>query len=97
MKTILGTIISDKMNGAAIILTERRYRHPKYGKIVRSTNKLHVVNKIGAKIGQKVKVVEGRPVSKTISFKIVEIMVEKKDKKEPKQNDSFKNSSYASR
>lgn len=82
MKTILGTVISDKMNGAAIILTERRFRHPKYGKIMRSTNKLHVVNKIGAKVGQKVKVVEGRPVSKTIAFRILEIIVDKKEKKE---------------
>jgi len=82
MKTILGTVISDKMNGSAIILTERRFRHPKYGKIMRSTNKLHVANQIGAKVGQKVRVVEGRPLSKTIAFRILEIIVDQKEKKE---------------
>ena len=85
MKTILGTVISDKMNKAAIVLVERRYRHPRYGKIMKSNNKLHVVNEIGAKVGQKVKVVEGRPISKTIAFRISEIVIEKKKEKESKQ------------
>ena len=84
MKTILGTVISDKMNGAAIVLTERKYRHPKYGKIMKSSNKLHVVNKIGAKVGQKVKVIETRPISKTIAFRILEIVMEEKKEKEPR-------------
>lgn len=74
MKTILGTVISDKMSKAAIVLVERKYRHPLYGKIMKSGNKLHAVNEIGAKIDQKVKIVEIRPISKTITFKIVEIL-----------------------
>lgn len=74
MKGILGTVISDKMDKAAIVLVERKYRHPMYGKIVKSQKKLHVANELGAKVGQKVKITETRPISKTIAFRIVEIL-----------------------
>lgn len=74
MKAILGTVISDKMNKAAIVLVEKKYRHPMYGKIIKLKKKLAVVNEIGAKVGQTVKIVETRPISKTIAFRIVEII-----------------------
>lgn len=86
MKEIIGQIISDKMNSSAIVLIERSYRHPLYGKIIRLKKKLHASNKIGAKTGQMVKLVSTKPVSKTISFNISEILTTAKKGPESKGN-----------
>ncbi len=74
MKIIIGTVISDKMNKRVVVQIEKSSRHPMYGKIMVLKNKLHAVNEIGAKAGQKVKIVEIKPVSKTVNFKVVEIL-----------------------
>lgn len=77
MKTFEGQIISDKMNKAAVVLIERRYRHPMYGKIIKKNKKIHAVNEIGAKTGERVTIAETKPVSKTISFKVIEVIDKK--------------------
>jgi small subunit ribosomal protein S17 len=82
MKTFIGTVISDKMNQTAVVLVERRYQHPLYGKIISKRARFHAVNALGAKVGQKVSFVETRPVSKTIFFKITKILEETKGAKE---------------
>ena len=74
-RRLKGKVVSDKMTKAATVLIERKYRHPLYGKILTKRKKLHVRNEIGAIVGQTVKVVEIKPVSKTISHKIVEIEI----------------------
>jgi len=74
MKTLTGVILSDKMTKAAVVLIERKFRHPLYGKILKRKSKIHATNEIGAKNGQMVKISETRPVAKTISFKITEIV-----------------------
>jgi len=83
MKVVQGVVISDKMNKAAVVLIERSYRHPVYGKILRRKKKIHASNEIGTKAGQMVKLSETRPISKTIAFKISEIVGEKKNEEEP--------------
>ncbi|RJR24963.1 30S ribosomal protein S17 [Candidatus Microgenomates bacterium] len=88
MKTFEGQVVSDKMVKAAVVLIERRFRHPMYGKIVKKNRKIHAVNEIGAKEGETVVIAETRPVSKTISFKIIEIINSKKE--EPKKEVSAK-------
>lgn len=80
MKTFTGIVFSDKMAGSATVLIERRFRHPMYGKILKLRKKLHAVNDIKAKIGQKVEITEIKPKSKTICFKISKIL-DQKDKK----------------
>lgn len=74
MKTFKGTLVSDKMTKAAIVLIERKFHHPLYGKILTKKRKIHAVNEIGAKVGQEVEIVETRPISKTISFKITKVL-----------------------
>ena len=74
MKNIVGTVISDRMTKRAVIQIEKSSHHPVYGKIMILKSKLHAVNEINAKTGQKVKLVEIRPVSKTVNFKIIEIL-----------------------
>lgn len=86
MKTFEGQVVSDKMVKTAVVLIERRYRHPMYGKIVKKNKKIHAVNEIGAKEGEKVIIGEVRPISKTISFKVIEIIGQKpKETKKPKK------------
>jgi small subunit ribosomal protein S17 len=74
MKTFEGKVIADRMNKAVVVLTERKFRHPLYGKILSRKRKIHAQNELGAKAGQMVKIVETRPLSKTITFKVVEIL-----------------------
>jgi len=74
MKTFKGKVISDRMTKAITVLIERKYRHPLYGKILTKRRKIHAANKLGAQVGQLVKIVETRPLSKTISFEVSEIL-----------------------
>jgi len=74
MKKIEGIIISDKMAKTAIVMVERKTRHPLYGKIISKKKKIHARNEIGAKIGQVVRIIQVKPLAKTVSFKILEIV-----------------------
>jgi small subunit ribosomal protein S17 len=74
MKTFKGKVIADRMNKAVIVLIERKFRHPLYGKILSRKRKIHAQNELGAKTGQMVKIAETRPISKTITFKVAEIL-----------------------
>jgi len=74
MKIFEGKIVSDKMNKAAVVEVKFVKRHPLYHKRMVVKRKIHAQNLIGAKLGEKVKIVECRPISKTIAFKINEII-----------------------
>lgn len=80
MKNLSGNVISDKMQKTAVVLIERQFRHPMYGKIIKKNKKIHAVNEIGAKLGDLVTLVEVRPVAKTVSFKIEKIIKSKETK-----------------
>jgi len=73
MKVFSGKVVSDKMTKSAVVLVERKIRHPMYGKILKMKNKIHASNEIGAKVGDLVEICETKPISKTISFKINKI------------------------
>lgn len=74
MKAFFGKVVSDKMTKAAVVLIERKSRHPVYGKILKRKKKIHAGNEIGAKMGDEVEITETKPISKTISFKISKIV-----------------------
>lgn len=78
MKIFQGKIISDKMQKTAVVLVERKFRHPLYGKILKRKGKIHARNEIGAKTGQLVEIKEGKPMAKTVSFTVVKIIEDKK-------------------
>lgn len=80
MKNLSGNVISDKMQKVAVVLIERQFRHPIYGKIIKKNKKIHAENKIGAKTGDLVSLVETKPISKTVSFKIEKIIKSKETK-----------------
>ena len=75
VRTVTGKVVSDKMDKTIVVQVERSVRHPKYEKIIRKRTKLHAHDEKGeAKIGQMVKIQECRPVSKTKTWKLVEIL-----------------------
>jgi len=70
-----GSVVSDKMDKSAVVLIERRVKHPIYGKFVKKSTKLHIHdenNECG--IGDTVQITECRPISKTKSWRLVKIV-----------------------
>ena len=77
-KSLVGHVTSDKMDKTIVVRVERLKRHPLYGKIVRRHNKYKVHDEQNsAKIGDKVKIVEARPMSKEKRWALVEILENK--------------------
>ncbi len=74
-KTRVGIVVSDKMDKTIVVAVRDNVRHPLYNKIVKKTYKLKAHDeKNDAKIGDKVKVMETRPLSKDKRWRLVEIM-----------------------
>ncbi len=84
MKTLEGKIISNRMRGTVTVLINRQYRHPLYGKILTKRRKIHAKDELGTQVGQWVKMVEIRPLAKTVSFKVTEILSPKIEAKTEK-------------
>ena len=74
MKQLTGIVISDKMEKSAVVVVENIWRHPLYRKTVKRSKKYLVDNTVKAKIGDKVTIVETRPLSKSKRFKIAEVL-----------------------
>ncbi|KTC77928.1 30S ribosomal protein S17 [Legionella brunensis] len=74
-RTIVGKVVSDKMQKTIVVMVERTVKHPKYGKIMKRRTKLHAhdENQIG-KIGNIVRIRESRPLSKMKSWVLVEVI-----------------------
>ncbi|MBD3296830.1 MAG: 30S ribosomal protein S17 [Candidatus Omnitrophica bacterium] len=74
-KSIIGTVVSDKMDKTVTISWETRKRHPLYKKFVKSHRKIKAHDeKNQASMGDLVKIQQTRPVSKEKSFRIIEIL-----------------------
>jgi small subunit ribosomal protein S17 len=75
-KTMVGTVVSNKMDKTAIVAVERRIQHPLYKKIMRRTTryKAHDANNT-AKLGDVVRLAETRPLSKEKRWRIAETLV----------------------
>ena len=74
-KVRVGKVVSDKMDKTIVVAIEDNVRHPKYGKIIKRNVKIHAhdeANTCG--IGDKVAVMETRPLSKTKRWRLVEII-----------------------
>ncbi len=74
-RTLVGKVVSDKMQKTIVVVIERTVKHPKYGKIMKRRTKLHAhdENQV-SKIGNTVKIRESRPLSKTKSWELVEVI-----------------------
>jgi small subunit ribosomal protein S17 len=70
-----GEVISDKMNKTIVVRVERRFRHPKFKKVVTQYKKFYAHDeKNEAKVGDQVLIQETRPLSKTKSWQLIEIV-----------------------
>lgn len=75
IKTLTGTVVSDKMNKTAVVLFERKVKHPKYGKYIKKSTKYKIHDENNkCKIGDVVTITEVRPISKDKSWKLVEVL-----------------------
>jgi len=74
-RRVEGVVTSDKMEKTVVIKTRRSFRHPLYGKVVESNRKLIAHDEMEAKIGDTVRIVESRPLSKTKRWVVEEILV----------------------
>lgn len=73
-RTLTGTVVSDKITNTIVVLVERRVKHPKYGKFIRRSTKIHAHDKENqCRIGDLVTIKETRAISKTKSWTLVEI------------------------
>jgi len=74
-KVQVGKVISDKMDKTVVVAIETLVRHPLYGKIVKQTKKFKAHDAENAcRIGDKVRVMETRPLSKEKRWRVVEIL-----------------------
>ena len=74
-KTRQGVVVSDKMDKTRVVAILDNVKHPVYGKVVKRTVKIHVRDeKKETCIGDKVSVMETRPLSKTVRWRLVEIV-----------------------
>ena len=74
-KVRTGTVVSDKMEKTVVVAIERRVKHPVYGKMMTRTKKLKAHDEENsAKLGDTVRIMETRPLSKDKRFRVVEIV-----------------------
>ena len=74
-KTRIGVVVSDKMQKTIVVAVRDNVRHPLYNKIVKKTDKLKAHDENNdCKIGDTVKVMETRPLSKDKRWRLVEII-----------------------
>lgn len=74
-KTRVGQVVSSKMNKTAVVETVTRVPHAKFGKIVKQVKKFHAHDEENkAQVGDLVRIMETRPISKSKCWRIVEIL-----------------------
>lgn len=74
-KTRIGVVSSNKMTKTITVAVERKVKHPIYGKFVKKTTKFHAHDeKNECTVGDVVKIMETRPLSKTKRWRLVEVV-----------------------
>jgi small subunit ribosomal protein S17 len=73
-KVRIGTVVSAKMTKGVVVELTRQIAHPLYGKRITRTRRVTAHDEIGAGVGDTVRIVETRPLSKTKRWRVTEIM-----------------------
>ncbi len=74
-RTIIGKVVSDKMNKTIVVQVERKVKHPLYGKYVRRFSKMVAHDEDNTcRVGDLVLIQQTRPLSKTKRWRLVEIL-----------------------
>ncbi|MDE8651367.1 30S ribosomal protein S17 [Novosphingobium album (ex Liu et al. 2023)] len=72
-RILIGTVVSDKTDKTVTVLVERKVKHPLYGKIIRRSKKYHAHDEDNAfRTGERVRIEETKPISKTKSWKVLD-------------------------
>jgi small subunit ribosomal protein S17 len=84
-RTLVGRVVSDKMEKTVTVLVERKVKHPMYGKVMVRSKKYHAHNQGNvAKTGDLVEIIETRPVSRTKTWAVTSVL-----KRRSLYNESF--------
>ena len=73
-RRLTGVVTSNKMDKSVMVVITRTYRHPLYKKVVHSKRKLMAHDELGSEVGDKVRIVESRPISKRKRWVVEEIL-----------------------
>ena len=74
-RTLVGRVVSDKMQKTVTVLVERRIQHPLYGKFIGRSKKYHAhVEQYGIQMGDTVEISETRPISKTKAWAVTKLV-----------------------
>ena len=73
-KTRTGVVTSDKMTKTVSVVMERRFAHPVYGKQITRSKSVKARNELGAKTGDTVRIMETRPLAKTVNWRVIEVV-----------------------
>ena len=73
-RRLTGFVASDKMDKTVIVKVSRTYRHPLYKKVVHSHKRLMAHDELGCNVGDQVRIVESRPISRHKNWVVEEIL-----------------------
>jgi small subunit ribosomal protein S17 len=73
-KVRTGVVTSDKMTKTVTVTLTRRFAHPAYGKQVTRSKGIKARNEHGAKVGDTVRIMETRPLAKSVCWRVIEIV-----------------------
>ncbi len=73
-KIFTGQVVSTKMQKTVVVAVDMSKRHTLYGKVVKNTKRFKVRDKVGTKVGDLVKIEESRPLSKMVTWKVIEVI-----------------------
>ncbi|MEW6545964.1 MAG: 30S ribosomal protein S17 [Bacillota bacterium] len=71
---MVGTVVSDKMQKTVVVAVERLVAHPLYGRRMRRTSRFKAHDEIGCHVGDRVLIMETRPLSKEKRWRVVRIL-----------------------
>lgn len=73
-RRLVGTVVSNKMQKTAVVEVINVFRHPLYHKVVRTAKTFKVHDELGVSVGDKVRIVESKPISRTKYWVVEEIL-----------------------
>ena len=72
-RILTGTVVSDKTDKTVTVLVERKVKHPLYGKIIRRSKRYHAHDEENVyKTGERVRIEETKPISKTKTWRVID-------------------------
>ncbi len=72
-RILIGTVVSDKTDKTVTVLVERKVKHPLYGKIIRRSKRYNAHDEDNTyKAGERVRIEETKPISKTKTWKVID-------------------------